>query len=69
MEKFFNIAGPCNPAEHYMLPATERLPEVVRLVVEGWMPIFDPDPAKPWEEKLFNREVELDGKTLHIVGL
>ncbi len=20
MEKFFNIAGPCNPAEHYMLP-------------------------------------------------
>ena len=32
MEKFFNIAGPCNPVEHYMLPATERLPEVVRLV-------------------------------------
>jgi len=36
---------------------------------EGWMPIFDSDPAKPWEEKLYNREVELDGKTLHIVGL
>ena len=32
MEKFFNTAGPCNPAEHYMLPATERLPEVARLV-------------------------------------
>ena len=32
MEKFFNIAGPCNPAEHYMLPATERLPEVMRLI-------------------------------------
>ena len=32
MEKFFNIAGPCNPARHYMLPATERLPEVMRLV-------------------------------------
>ena len=32
MEKFFNIAGPCNPAEHYMLPALDRLPEVRRLV-------------------------------------
>ena len=32
MEKFFNIAGPCNPAKHYMLPATERLPEIMRLV-------------------------------------
>ena len=32
MEKFFNIAGPCNPAEHYMLSATARLPEVMRLV-------------------------------------
>ena len=38
-------------------------------LVEGWMPIFDPDPAKPWEEKLYNRDVELGGKTLHIVGL
>ena len=32
MEKFFNIAGPCNPAEHYMLPALDRLPEIQRLV-------------------------------------
>ena len=32
MEKFFNIAGPCNPAEHYMLPALDRLPEIRRLV-------------------------------------
>ncbi len=32
MEKFFNIAGPCNPAKHYMLPATARLPQVMRLV-------------------------------------
>ena len=35
MEKFFNIAGPCFPAEHYMLPATERLPEVMRLIARG----------------------------------
>lgn len=32
MERFFNIAGPCNPADHYMLSATERLPEVVSLI-------------------------------------
>ena len=23
--RFFNITGPCNPTDHYMLPATARL--------------------------------------------
>ena len=32
MEKYFNIAGPCIPGEHYMLPALDRLPEIRRLV-------------------------------------
>ena len=32
MEKFFNTAGPCNPARHYMLPATARIPEIPRLI-------------------------------------
>ena len=32
MEKFFNTAGPCNPAKHYMLPAIERLPGIARLL-------------------------------------
>ena len=32
MERFFNIAGPCVAVKHYMLPATERLPEVVGLI-------------------------------------
>ncbi len=32
MAKFFNTTGPCNPAKHYMLPATARLPDVMRLV-------------------------------------
>ena len=31
MERCFNIAGPCFPDEHYMLPALERLPEAVSL--------------------------------------
>ncbi len=28
----FNVAGPCNPDEHYMLPPLERLPDVMQLV-------------------------------------
>ena len=32
MERFFNIAGPCNPARHYMAPAMSRLPEVSSLI-------------------------------------
>ena len=32
MEKCFNIAGPCLPDEHYMLPALERLPGIMRIV-------------------------------------
>ena len=32
MEKYFNTAGPCFPAKHYMLPALDRLPEIRRLV-------------------------------------
>jgi hypothetical protein len=30
--RFFNTAGPCDPADHYMLPAMERLPEVRGLI-------------------------------------
>ena len=32
MEKYFNVAGPCFPDEHYMLPALERLPGIMRTV-------------------------------------
>ena len=32
MSRWFNIGGPCNPALHYMLPAAERLPDVVSLI-------------------------------------
>ena len=32
MERYFNIAGPCFPDEHYMSPALDRLPEVRGLV-------------------------------------
>ncbi len=32
MDLEFNIAGPCNPAEHYMLPPERRLGEVMELI-------------------------------------
>ena len=32
MERYFNIAGPCIPGKHYMLPALDRLPQIRRLV-------------------------------------
>ena len=35
MERYFNIAGPCFPDEHYMLPALDRLPDVRELVAGG----------------------------------
>lgn len=32
MPRFFNTAGPCNPADHYMLPPERRLPAVRDLI-------------------------------------
>ncbi|MBN1604435.1 MAG: ATP-binding protein [Chitinispirillaceae bacterium] len=32
MEKIFNIAGPCNPEEHFVLQAMQRCPEVEKLI-------------------------------------
>ena len=32
MARWFNIGGPCIAADHYMLPAAERLPEVMSLI-------------------------------------
>ena len=32
MPLFFNIAGPCVPGKHYMLPSLERLPQVDELI-------------------------------------
>ena len=32
MKRFFNVAGPCRPDMHYMIPAAERLPDAPRLI-------------------------------------
>ena len=36
---------------------------------EGWMAIFDVGTSKSWAERLYCRDVEFDGKTLHLIGL
>ncbi len=33
MEKYFNVAGPCRPDKHYMLPPRERCGALERLIV------------------------------------
>jgi hypothetical protein len=35
MNQYFNIAGPCNPKEHYMLPAQERCQGLSGLLDQG----------------------------------
>jgi predicted AAA+ superfamily ATPase len=32
MKKFFNVAGPCHPVEHYMLPPLERCSDLIHLI-------------------------------------
>jgi hypothetical protein len=38
-------------------------------LTEGWMAVFDRDPAVSWDAKLTWRTAVLEGKTLHLVGL
>jgi hypothetical protein len=33
--RFFNTAGPCDPHDHDMVPAAERLPRAPRLIDRG----------------------------------
>ena len=38
-------------------------------LAEGWMTVFDPDPAKSWDEKIYTRDEISGGKTIHVVGV
>ena len=38
-------------------------------LAEGWMPVFDEDKSKRWDEKLYLRDEMAGGKTIHVVGL
>ena len=77
MEKYFNVAGPCFPADHYMLPALDRMPEVRRLVGQkAYFVVHAPrQTGKTTALKALAREINdlrdeaCDGKTIHVVGL
>ena len=64
MEKFFNIAGPCQPDRHYMLPATARLPEVPPLIrKELYFVIHAPrQSGKTTALKQFVRDINASGE-------
>lgn len=34
-----------------------------------WMPVFEKSKDKSWDEKIFTRDIAIDGKTIHVVGL
>ena len=64
MERFFNIAGPCVAAEHYMLPPTARLPEVAKLIRRGqYFVVHAPrQSGKTTALKQFVRDINASGE-------
>ncbi|MEZ4312057.1 MAG: AAA family ATPase [Polyangiaceae bacterium] len=43
MQRYFNVAGPCRPDLHYMVPAAERLPDAPKLVEQlGYFVVHAP---------------------------
>jgi hypothetical protein len=69
MPRWFNTAGPCNPADHYMLPALRRLPEVQRLIdQEGYFVVHAPrQVGKTTALMLLAQELNATGR--HVAAL
>ena len=43
MQRFFNVAGPCKPEMHYMIPAAERLPDAPKVIEQlGYFVVHAP---------------------------
>ena len=38
-------------------------------ILYGWMPIFEKSKEKTWDEKIYTRDVVVDGKSIHVIGL
>ncbi len=36
---------------------------------EGWLVLFDMRKTEPWDDKLFIRDEEREGKLIHVVGV
>lgn len=62
--RFFNTAGPCDPADHYMLPASERLPEIDGLIAEKlYVVVHAPRPTgKTTAVRALARELTAGGR-------
>ena len=37
-------------------------------VGEGWLVVFDPDLSKPWDGRIYTKDIPWRGKTIHLVG-
>ena len=37
-------------------------------VGEGWLVVFDPDLSKPWDGRIYSKDLPWNGKTIHLVG-
>lgn len=63
MERYFNVAGPCIPEKHYMLPALDRMPEIRRLVArEQYFVVHAPrQTGKTTALKALVREINAKG--------
>ena len=59
MERFFNIAGPCNPARHYTVPPMARLPE-------GWLVVLDPDIGGDWDAKISLEDIRHGDRVINL---
>lgn len=69
MARWFNNAGPCDPAKHYMLPALRRLPEVYRLIAqEGYFVVHAPRQAgKTTALRSLARELMAEGRYIPVL--
>lgn len=69
--RFFNTAGPCNPADHYTLPATERLLDenVMRLIdSNGYFVVHAPrQTGKTTAMTELARELTASGKYIAVL--
>ena len=96
MTKFFNIAGPCIPGDHYMLDPMRGIGDELMELIDskqyflihaarqsgkttlmqalashsdtGWLVIFDRNTEKPWDEKIYMKEKNLNGKRIVLAG-
>jgi hypothetical protein len=69
MPRWFNTAGPCNPDDHYMLPASARLPDVVGLIEQkGYFVLHAPrQTGKTTAMLALGRELTASGRYVAVL--